>query len=87
VKRKLPRIDRTRVRTVSARARPSRVRRSQEAKPHRAGASLQDFLGALPDVLAAADLRAVIEASARAARRDKLLLWGLSILIVTMMEL
>ncbi len=76
MKRRLPRIDRARVRTVSARARTSRVRSTQEARPHRPGGSLRDFLAALPDVLAGADLRAVIEAAATAARRDKLLLWG-----------
>ena len=76
MKRRLPRIDRARVRTVSARARTSRVRSTQEARPHRPGSSLSDFLAALPDVLAGADLRAVIEAAATAARRDKLLLWG-----------
>lgn len=74
--RRLPRIDRARVRTVPARTRKSKVRRAQEAKPYRAGASFQAFLAGLPGILAAADLRAVIEASARAARRDKLLLWG-----------
>lgn len=74
--RRLPRIDRARVRTVPARTRKSKVRRAQEAKPYRAGASFRAFLAGLPSILAAADLRAVIEASARAARRDKLLLWG-----------
>jgi deoxyhypusine synthase len=76
VTRRLPRIDRARVRTVPARTRKSKVRRAQEAKPYRAGASFRAFLAGLPGTLAAADLRAVIEASARAARRDKLLLWG-----------
>jgi deoxyhypusine synthase len=76
VTRRLPRIDRARVRTVPARTRKSKVRRAQEAKPYRAGASFQAFLAGLPGILAASDLRAVIEASARAARRDKLLLWG-----------
>jgi hypothetical protein len=76
VRRRLPRIDRARVRTVSARARPSRVKKSDEARPHRRGASLRAFLAGLPDILAGADLRAVIDAAARAARGDKLLLWG-----------
>jgi deoxyhypusine synthase len=76
VKRRLPRIDRARVRTVAARSRKSKVRSAQEAKPFRAGGSFQAFLAGLPGILAAADLRAVIEASARAARRNKLLLWG-----------
>jgi hypothetical protein len=76
VKRRLPPIDRTRVRTVSARARTSRVLARDEARPHRPGASLRDFLAGLPGLLAASDLHAVIDAAARAARRDKLLLWG-----------
>jgi len=76
VTRRLPRIDRARVRTVPARSRKSKVRRDQEAKPHRPGVSFRSFLASLPGILAAADLRAVIEATARAARRDKLLLWG-----------
>ena len=76
MKRRLPRIDRTRVRTISARARTSRVQKSDEARPHRPGATLRDFLAGLPGLLAASDLRAVIDAAARAARRDKLLLWG-----------
>jgi deoxyhypusine synthase len=52
------------------------VRTRQEATPHRPGATLREFLDTLPDVLAAADLRAVIAAAARAARGRKLLLWG-----------
>ena len=76
MKRGLPSIDRTRVRTVSARARKSKVRTQEEAKPHRAGAAFRVFLAGLPDILAARDLRAVIAASARAARGHKLLLWG-----------
>jgi deoxyhypusine synthase len=76
VKRRLPRIDRSRVRTVPARSRKSKVRRTQEARPHRPGASLASFLDGLPGILAADDLRAVIAASARASKRGKPLLWG-----------
>ncbi|MEN8161055.1 MAG: hypothetical protein ABFS41_13365 [Myxococcota bacterium] len=74
--RRLPRIDRSRVRTVPARARKSKVGRGQEARPHRPGASLATFLDSLPGILAADDLRAVIAASARASKRGKPLLWG-----------
>ena len=74
--RRLPRIDRSQIRTVPARRRPSKVARSDEARPHRAGASLADFLDGLPDILAAADLKAVLTAVARAKRRRRLLLWG-----------
>jgi hypothetical protein len=73
---KLPRIDRSRVRTLPARGRKSKVARSDEATPHVAGASFAAFLDSLPDLLAAADLRATIDAAARAARGGKLLLWG-----------
>jgi deoxyhypusine synthase len=72
-----PHIDRRRVRTVPARKRPSKVRRSDEAKPHRRGDSFRRFYDALPDLLAARDLRAAVDATrkARAARRP--IVWGL----------
>lgn len=74
--RRLPPIDRTRVRTVSARRRPSKVRRADEAKPWRPGGSLQRFLDGLPAILAGAELRVAIEATARAHARRRTLLWG-----------
>jgi deoxyhypusine synthase len=76
VKRKLPPIDRSQVRTIPARRRHSKVRRVQEAVPHRPGASLADFLDGLPRILGAADLRAAIDAAAKAHRRGKVLIWG-----------
>jgi hypothetical protein len=72
-----PRIDRRRVRTVSARSRPSKLRLRDEAAPHRPGASLAGFLAGLPDVLGAADLRRAIDAAARAHARRRTILWGL----------
>lgn len=75
--RQPPRIERARVRTVPARRRPSRVRRRDEARPHRAGASFAEFLDGLPRLLGAADLRAVIDAVARARARRRTILWGL----------
>ena len=74
--RRLPPIDRSRVRTVSARRRPSKVHRAAEARPWSPGGSLQRFLDGLPAILAAADLRAAIEATARARARKRTLLWG-----------
>jgi deoxyhypusine synthase len=74
--RRLPRIDRSKVRTVPARSRPSKVKRSEEARPHEAGASFAAFLDGLPGLLGAADLRAVAEATAKAKRRDRTILWG-----------
>lgn len=76
MKRRLPRIDRAKVRTVSARRRPSKVKRAEEGTPYRAGSSFAEFLAGLPGILAGADLRALIDAAARARRRDRLLVWG-----------
>ena len=75
--RKLPRIDRSKVRTTSARKRKSKVEIGDEARPHRAGASFSDFLEGLPEILGAADLKRTIEAGVKAHDRDKTLLWGL----------
>ncbi|MDX1650109.1 MAG: hypothetical protein R3263_09675 [Myxococcota bacterium] len=74
--RRLPRIDRSRIRTVPARRRPSKVKRAEEATPYRAGSSLATFLDGLPDILGASDLKATVAAAARAHRRRRLLLWG-----------
>lgn len=74
--RRLPHIDRSKVRTHSARGRFSKVKRSLEGVPHEPGSSFGSFLERLPAILGAADLRAAIEAAARAERHDKLLLWG-----------
>ncbi len=74
--RRLPQIDRSKIRTVPARRRASKVRRTEEAVPHRPGGSLGDFLENLPSILGAADLRVAIAATARARRNGKTILWG-----------
>ena len=74
--KRLPRIDRSKVRTVPARRRPSKVKRTQEARPHEAGASFSAFVDSLPKILGAEDLRVAVAATARAKRRDKTILWG-----------
>ena len=74
--RRLPHIDRSKIRTLPARRRASKVRRSEEAVPHQPGGSLADFLEGLPSILGAADLRAAIAATARARRNGKTILWG-----------
>jgi deoxyhypusine synthase len=76
VSRRRPHIDRSKIRTVPARRRASKVRRSQEAVPHEAGNSLREFLEGLPPLLGAADLRATIAATAKARRGGKTILWG-----------
>ncbi len=72
-----PRIDRSKLRSVAARRRVSKVRLRDEARPHRPGARFAAFLDGLPDLLGAADLRTAIAAAARAHARDRLLLWGI----------
>src|SRR5262249_25183909 len=71
------RIDRSRLRTVSARKRRSKVHRSEEGAPHRPGASFAEFWQRLPRLLGGADLRAAVAAASRAHRRGRPLLWGL----------
>jgi hypothetical protein len=64
------------VRTVSARRRRSKVAVGAEAVPHRPGASFAAFLAGLPAILAGADLREVIRATARARAGGRTILWG-----------
>jgi deoxyhypusine synthase len=78
----VPRVDRSKVRTSSARRRRSKVRLDDEATPHRRGASFARFLEGLPGVLGAADLRTAIDATARAHKRGKTILWGLGAHVV-----
>ena len=77
-----PRVDRSKVRTHSARERHSKVRLDDEATPHREGASFADFLESLPGVLGAADLRTAIDATATAHEGGKTILWGLGAHVV-----
>jgi deoxyhypusine synthase len=76
VSRRPPRIDRSQVRTVSARRRHSKVKIGDEATPYRPGSGFADFLAGLPSVLGAADLRAAIAATAKAHARRRTILWG-----------
>lgn len=69
-------IDRTRIRTVAARRRPSKVRVADEARPHASGASFSEFLEGLPAILGAADLRTAVEAWAAAWRGGRTVLFG-----------
>lgn len=64
-------IDPSRLRTVPFSGRRNKVDSSLLASPPSPAPSLRDFLAGLPDVLAARDLRTVIDLVARAARRGK----------------
>ncbi|HEY7635103.1 MAG TPA: hypothetical protein VH763_06145 [Gemmatimonadales bacterium] len=70
--------DLSRLRTIPVSGRRNKVDSSLLATPPTAAGSFTDFLGSLPDVLAARDLRAVIAGVAAAAsnRRGVLLLLG-----------
>ena len=72
-----PLLDRSRLRTYSARGRKSKLRRRDEATPHRPGATFAEFLASLPDVLGAADLRVAVRAVARARTRRRPIVGGL----------
>ncbi len=70
-------IDLGRLRTYRLSQRKSKVNSRLFAKPVSAGRSFRQFLGSLPDILAAADFRRVIDAIVTAHRRDRLILVGL----------
>jgi hypothetical protein len=83
------------IKTYPLRVRKSKVSGRLLARPHQRGASLRDFLVGFPDVLAASDFKAVVEAvvSARKRRRPVVLGMGahpikvgLSPVIIDLME-
>jgi hypothetical protein len=65
------------VHTYPLESRPSKVTTADFARPVPADASVSGFLDALPNLLAAADLKAVADAIAQAARRGDGVVWGL----------
>jgi len=65
------------VRTYPLKSRASKAHAQDFARPHEPGGSVASFLDALPNVLAAADLRAVARAIVDAARRDGGIVWGI----------
>ena len=64
------------VRTYPLKSRKSKVSAGDVARPVGPGATVAQFLQSLPNVLAAADLRAVVEA-VYAAKQNSGVLWGL----------
>ena len=61
---------------MPARRRPSKVKRSDEARPHAQGGSFAEFLDELPRILCARDLRDAIAAASHARTRRRPILWG-----------
>ena len=65
------------VQTYPLAARASKIRHDDFAKPLEAGAGMSAFLASLPNVLAAADFRAVVVAAQQARDGGRALVWGL----------
>lgn len=65
------------LRTYPLASRPSKVSVGQFAKPYRQGESFAEFLGSLPRILAAEDLRAVAQAVVEARAQSRTILWGM----------
>jgi len=65
------------IRTYPLKSRPSKAKVEDFARPIGASPTVGDLLDSLPDVLAAADLKAVAGAVAGAARSDAGVVWGL----------
>ncbi|HEY3257831.1 MAG TPA: hypothetical protein VGJ64_03175, partial [Gemmatimonadaceae bacterium] len=67
----IPEADLASVRTVPVELRPNKVRTEEFATPPRGDRSFSGFLSSLPDVLVAADFRAVVAAIVSAARAGR----------------
>ena len=65
------------VRTYPLEGRVSKAKAADFAKPCAEGATIASFLDSLPNMLGAADFRAVVQAIAAARQNDRGILWGL----------
>ena len=65
------------VRTYPLKSRPSKARVEDFAHPVAVGASVQQLIASLPNMLAAADFKAVVQAIVTARRRGGGVLWGI----------
>jgi hypothetical protein len=75
-------FDLTGVRTYPLAQRPSKVRHEQFARPWDPATGMHGWLESLPDLLAAADFRAVVAAIRRAKTEDRGIVWGLGAHVV-----
>jgi hypothetical protein len=72
-----PPFDLSQARTYPLASRPSKVKAEEFARPPRPQASFADFLGSLPDILAARDLRQVVGHIREARRRGRPVVLGM----------
>jgi hypothetical protein len=77
VKLRYEEFDLSGVRTYPLASRQSKVRHADFAKPWDPASGFAGWVESLPGILAAADLRAVVEAVGRAQSTDRVVLWGL----------
>jgi hypothetical protein len=70
------------VRTYPLASRESKVRVADFAKPVKAGAGVGRFLESLPNILVAADLKAIVEAIVAAKRSEGGIIWGMGAHVV-----
>jgi deoxyhypusine synthase len=70
------------VRTYPLKSRASKVSAADLGRPLRPGATITDLLESLPNLLAAADLKAVVQAMVLARRADRGIVWGLGAHVV-----
>src|ERR1700730_5599543 len=70
-------FDLSQIRTYPLKSRKSKARAEDFARPLPLQGSLGQFIDALPDILAAADLKAVAGAIVEAKRSDAGVVWGL----------
>jgi hypothetical protein len=66
-----------RIKTYPLVKRRSKISVTEFAKPHRRGAGVREFLGSLPRILAAEDLRTLAAVIGKARARKRPILWGL----------
>ena len=69
-------FDLSSVRTYPLASRPSKVREAQFSGRHDPGSTFKAWFDKLPDILAGADLRRVVDALVAARRGNRALIWG-----------
>ena len=65
------------IKTYPLKSRKSKARAEDFARPSAPGATIATFVDSLPDILAAADFKAIVRAIGEAKRRDGGIVWGL----------
>jgi hypothetical protein len=75
-------FDLSNVKTYALKSRVSKARADDFARPHEPGAGIGAFVESLPDILAAADFKAVVRAIVDAKRGGSGIIWGIGAHVV-----